>query len=228
MAKNSRFPPFAPKNALLKMDFPKEPGVDRKNIENAIRDCCRNMLYPPIKNLGLEGMLKWSRMVVNWPAQFQGLKLFGCLFNVFIYIEIGGTGGGAFRPMYADFLDEATGITGRNVFSEPARIYREAARVWRDIANGALPESWPALAKLRKLMLEKNRVFEKKDNGSLPRLLDLNRQMQPLMHQAAKELDENRGGKRDKLLKDLQQMILDLHEIEREAAQKMAAMFDLS
>lgn len=223
-SKNSRFPPFAPKNALLKMDFRKEPGINRRNIENAIRDCCRNMIYPPIKNLGLEGMLKWSKMVVKWPAQFQGLNLFGCLFNVFIYIEIGGTGGGAFRPMFADFLEEAAGITGRNEYHSLGRIYRESARVWSDIALAALPDSWPVLAKMRKLMLEKNRVFETEDSKSLSRLLELNLEMEPLMHQAARELEENRRGRRDKLFEDLQQMIIDLHEIEKEAAQKMAAI----
>ena len=31
--------------------------------------------------------------VSQWPGQFKGLNLFDCLFNTFIYIEIGGTGG---------------------------------------------------------------------------------------------------------------------------------------
>jgi hypothetical protein len=224
MAKNSCFPPFAPRNALLELDVPKKLSVEPMNIEDAIRDCSHNMLHPPIKNLGLEGLLKWSKLVVKWPAQFHGLNLFACLFNVFIYIEIGGTGGAAFRPMFADFLDEAAKITGRNEYSEPAGLYLEAARVWRDIAFLALPDDWPVLCKMRELMLEKNRVFEQEDFSSFPRLLELNREMEPLMHLAAKELDENSGGQRDDLLKGLQRKILELYEIEKQAAQKMESL----
>lgn len=42
------------------------------------------MLKPPIKNLGLAGMEKWSKLVAKWPEQFQGISLLGALMNGFI------------------------------------------------------------------------------------------------------------------------------------------------
>ncbi len=33
------------------------------------------------------------------------------LFTLYVYLEIGGTGGGCFRPMYARFLEESAQIT---------------------------------------------------------------------------------------------------------------------
>jgi hypothetical protein len=49
------------------------------------------------------------------------------LFSLYVFIEIGGTGGGCFRYMYARFLNEAAGVTGS---SERFRIVREQIREW--------------------------------------------------------------------------------------------------
>ena len=68
------------------------------------------MLNPPIKNAGLAGIQKWADIIVKWPEQFKGINLFGALMNGFLYIEISGTGGNAFRSMYAQFLEEASSI----------------------------------------------------------------------------------------------------------------------
>jgi len=98
-ARGSKYNPFPPKHRLLKIKYPSVVGDLKNGIKEAIKDCCHNMLRPPIKNIGLQGMKKWSKLVMKWPEQFQGLNLLGCLMNGFIYIEIGGTGGSAFRPM---------------------------------------------------------------------------------------------------------------------------------
>ena len=103
------------------------------------------MLKPPIKNIGLSGMEKWAKMVVKWPEQYKGIDLFGVLMTEFIYIETGGTGGSAFRYMYAQFLEEASSVIGKPTLKEIAGMMRESAVVWSEIASGLMPDSWPRL-----------------------------------------------------------------------------------
>ena len=50
------------------------------------------------------------------------------LFNLYIFIEIGGTGGGAFRAMYARFLDQAAVIAKKPALTEAAALFRDSAR----------------------------------------------------------------------------------------------------
>ncbi len=48
----------------------------------------------------------------KWPKVFSEKELRENLYNLYTYIEIGGTGGGAFRYMYSKFLKESAEITG--------------------------------------------------------------------------------------------------------------------
>ncbi|MGZ8885912.1 MAG: DUF4872 domain-containing protein [Halobacteriota archaeon] len=40
------------------------------------------------------------------------------LFSLYVFIEIGGTGGGCFRYLYARFLNEAAAVTGSSELGE--------------------------------------------------------------------------------------------------------------
>jgi len=123
-ARSSKFPSFAPKNKLLKIQYPERIGDLEDGIRRGIRECCTGMLAPPIKNIGLAGLQKWADMVPKWPRQFKGLGLLGCLFNVFLYIEVSGTGGSGFRNMYAQFLNEARPILNKSALDDVADRFR--------------------------------------------------------------------------------------------------------
>jgi len=45
------------------------------------------------------------------------------LFNLYIFIEIGGTGGGCFRYMYSRFLKESAKVTKNNQLMELAEKF---------------------------------------------------------------------------------------------------------
>jgi hypothetical protein len=48
----------------------------------------------------------------------------------YIMSEIGGTGGGMFRPLYGRFLEEAAATTGSYLLAQAARpIYESGARI---------------------------------------------------------------------------------------------------
>jgi hypothetical protein len=64
-ARGSKFPPFPPKHRLLKIKCPSKIGNLEGGIREAIKDCCRSMLEPPIKNIGLSGIQRWSNLVTK-------------------------------------------------------------------------------------------------------------------------------------------------------------------
>ncbi len=187
-ARSSKFPPFPPKNKLLKIKFPSKITNLEEGIIESIRECCNSMLKPPIKNIGLAGMKKWASLVPQWTKQFTGLKLIGCLFNIFLYIEISGTGGSAFRKMYAKFLTEAGSILNKPTLKETAEILKESAELWSEIATTALPNSWAGLKRIRSLAANKNRIFEEQKPNALDEMHRITTELDSLMQKAAQEL----------------------------------------
>jgi len=218
-ARGSKFPPFPPKHRLLKIKYPARIANLEDGVKAGIRECCQNMLKPPIKNLGLAGMEKWSKEVVKWPEQFQGMNLLGTLMNGFIYIETGGTGGSAFRLMYAQFLEEASSVLGQPALKEVAKVMRESAAVWSEIASGLMPDSWPNLKRMRELMWEKNRLFEEQGPGALMEMKKINGELDNLMKQAVKDLE-----KTPDFLSDVQQSIVKCLQIEKKAFQMLSSI----
>ena len=215
-ARGSKFPPFPPKHRLLKIKYPSKIINLEQGIREAIRDCCQNMLKPPIKNVGLAGIKKWSKVITKWPEQFEGINLFGALMNGFIYIETGGTGGSAFRPMYAQFLKEASPIINKPALNEIAEMMHKSSEAWSEIASGLLPDSYPTLGRTRELMIEKNRLFEEQGPGTLEAMRGINRELDELMAEAVKDLE-----KTSTLLYDVQQSILKCLKIEEKAFQTL-------
>jgi hypothetical protein len=218
-ARGSKVPPFPPKNRLLKIKYPSQIANLEAGIKESIQECCQNMLNPPIKNIGLAGIEKWSKIVTQWPEQFEGLNLFGALMNGFIYIEIGGTGGSAFRSMYAQFLEEASGIVNKPALNEVAEMMRQSATVWSEIASGFLPDSWPNLGRTRELIVEKNRLFEEQGPGALEAMREINGELDDLMGKAVEDLRRT-----PTFLADVQRSILKCYEVEKKAFNTLSSV----
>jgi hypothetical protein len=220
-ARASKFPPFPPKHRLLKIKYPARIVDLSAGIRDSILECCHNMLKPPIKNIGLAGMQKWAEMVVKWPQQFKGLNLLGALMNGFMYIEIGGTGGSAFRYMYARFLEEASSIINQPLLKEVADIMRQSAVIWSQIADGFLPDSWSNLKRMRQLIVEKNRLFEEQEPGALKAMIQIDREFDDLMKKAVDDLSHPPA-----FLADVQRSILRCRDIESQAFQSLTNIVD--
>jgi len=218
-ARGSKFPPFPPKHRLLKVKYPAKVANLEQGIKESIRECCFGMLKPPIKNIGLAGMERWSKLVVKWPEQFKGINLLGALMNGFIYIETGGTGGSAFRSMYARFLEEASSIIDQPALKEVAEMMRESAKVWSGIASGLMPDSWPNLKRMRELMWEKDRLFEEQSPGALVAMKRVNVELDSLMGQAVKDLE-----KTPEFLSDVQRNIIRCLQVERKAFEALSTI----
>jgi len=222
-ARGSRFPPFPPKHKLLKIEYPHKIAHLEKGIVESVRDCYTNMLKPPIRNIGLTGMQKWADTVMKWPQQFKGSSFCSCLFNAFLYIEIGGTGGSAFRTMYAKFLEEASIILDNPDLRNVAQMFRESAQAWSQIALSALPNSWSTLKRIRELTIEKDAHFLKQEPNALKKMKHVNSEMNNLMEKAAVELHTDDV---KPLLSNLQQNILACHKLESQAFHELSRIIN--
>lgn len=134
-ARSSTFKSFPPKNTYLEFDFNDfhEPRVE--DVASAIMQTVESRLNPPIKNFGVKGIRHTAREILKWPKIFPDKELRMNLFNLYIFIEIGGTGGGCFRPMYSRFLKEAMNITGNKVLEEASEMFEKSGGKFSEIGQ---------------------------------------------------------------------------------------------
>jgi hypothetical protein len=127
----------------------------------AIRSCVAELggktkMKQMAGNFGIGGLAKWAGLIENtkdrkgWPTVFApGEHLWSAMTWGYHWLEVGGTGGGAFRRLYAEFLDEARVITGRDALARVADQYRALGKDWTGVAHAMLPEEIPLLAETR-------------------------------------------------------------------------------
>jgi len=132
-ARNSTFKPFPPKNTFLDFDFKNFHEPTAKDITSAIKQTVESQLNPPIKNIGVKGLRHTAKMITKWPEMFDDRGLRMNLFMLYIFFEIGGTGGGCFRYMYSRFLKEAAEITGINDLKRAAAMFTDSGKKFTEI-----------------------------------------------------------------------------------------------
>ncbi len=132
-ARGSPFKPFPPKNTALTFDFQHFHQPIAADVLAAIRQTVDAQLHPPIRNLGVKGLRHTSKELVKWPTIFTDEDLRMQLFNLYLFIEIGGTGGGCFRYMYARFLHEASDVTGKAALRDAAELFQTAGEKFTEI-----------------------------------------------------------------------------------------------
>ncbi|HJX71290.1 MAG TPA: DUF4872 domain-containing protein [Bacteroidales bacterium] len=100
------------------------------------------MLNPPISNVGIKGFYRTAGELEKWPKQFNEKQLRMVLFNIYIFIEVGGTGGGCFRCMYSRFLKESYQTAGNyamktasDLIFESGRLFTEISLLFKDIES---------------------------------------------------------------------------------------------
>lgn len=132
-ARSSVHKPFPPKNTYLEFGFTDFHAPREGDILSALRQAAEAQLNPPIKNLGVKGLRYAAGEILKWPRMFEEKELRLNLFSLYIYIEVGGTGGGCFRYMYSRFLKEATKIVGDHALAEASAMFYEAGKKFTEI-----------------------------------------------------------------------------------------------
>ena len=113
------------------------------------------------------------------------------IFGLFSNIVIGGTGGDAFRSMYAAFLRECSTLLDNKQFEEAARRYKIAGECWREVGQLALPNSCTCLKQIKDIMYEKNEIFEEGKPDSISKLWKLQQKQSKILEEAALEAKKN-------------------------------------
>ncbi|MFX1261731.1 MAG: BtrH N-terminal domain-containing protein [Promethearchaeota archaeon] len=186
-ARASEYPPFPAMNQMVRFSFPETLAPLENIIPDAIRENADALLNPPISNVGVKGIMRWSKELTKYPKMFPNPRnLVHALVMHFVYIETGGSGGAIFRQIYSDFLQEAGTLMNSDPMLRGAQEFRDIVEMWRDVANGLLPDECPALAELREIQWSNNELLEKK---GLKMLDDVRRKAEKvpiLMDEAAK------------------------------------------
>jgi hypothetical protein len=125
--------PFSSSNLSFKVNnVPNK--IDFTNcIRNAIRKTAGQMLNPPIKNIGISGIRKFSTEVLNWRNRSSNLQR-DFEFH-YIMFEKAGTGGAGFRNLYCEFLKESLLYLKDKNIETAYNIYSEIAPVWTKISE---------------------------------------------------------------------------------------------
>lgn len=134
-ARSSKYKPFPPKNTYLEFDFKNFHNPTTEYIYSAIKQTIESQLNPPIKNIGVKGIRHTAKEILKWPAIFKDKELRMNLFNLYIFIEIGGTGGGCFRYMYSRFLEESARITGNKGLAKISTKINESGKLFSEIGQ---------------------------------------------------------------------------------------------
>ena len=189
------------KNRIMTVTAPKKTADLKSAIIAGIGDCCHEMLDSPIRNFGLSSLAKWAELLTDtkgakgWPKLFRpGLPLYRALLATFHSIETAGTGGGAFRPLYADFLDEAATVMGKAAqpgFAAAAAQYRRAAKHWSSLAQAALPDGVDLLCEAREVTAAKYQLFTARGPAAASQMQKINRRLAAIEAEAAKNFPLN-------------------------------------
>ncbi len=135
-ARGSTFKPFPPKNLWYSFDFGEKRQPTADEVRQAILDQAQPMLEPPIRNIGVKGILKAAQMIPKWPDRLDADELRFALFNSYIFISpVGGTGGGAFRYMFSRFLREAAEIVGDARLEDGADEFEHIGDKWEALGE---------------------------------------------------------------------------------------------
>jgi hypothetical protein len=135
-ARGSQYKPFPPKQRWFTFDFARKRMPTSEEVVAAIKEQTTEMLTPPIKNCGVEGIKKAAHMIPQWLKTADSEAVRRGLFNFFIFIDYtGGTGGGLFRYMFSRFLYEASKITGIKDLEKYSREFHNIGDQWQALAK---------------------------------------------------------------------------------------------
>jgi hypothetical protein len=221
----------------LKVEAPAKALDLREGIREGIRACSQQMLHGWDKggykgNFGVQGLRKWANLLTDpkdkkgWPKFFpRGPDLHSALWSLFEQIESRGNGSGAFRPLYAEFLDEAGEVLGIAKLTELADQMRASGRMWSALAAALLPESIEPFSEIRRLGLERQRLFISKGQQGLDEIRSINKRLEGLRTDLEAEFPLDPDSTAD-LLNDLRVRAQDIAQLEEAAMVDLQAAID--
>ncbi|MBI5757397.1 MAG: BtrH N-terminal domain-containing protein [Planctomycetales bacterium] len=219
------------KNRTLTFDPPTKLTADtlRSAIRDGLRACTRELLAGKMKTFSLPGLEIWSKMITNSSNKDGWLKVFdpkrsGLMFfalrDVFDSIETAGTGGGAFRFLFADFLDEAAAVLKLPALTELAATYRDLGQRWSNLADAALPDRIASLRETKQLLRKRCKLLEERGEKGAKQTAQATERLAEL-ETVLKKCFPLSSAETTSLLDRLREQIVALHADEVRAAQAL-------
>jgi hypothetical protein len=152
-------------------------------------------------SFSLPALAKWARMVDSekgkgWRRVFaDGQGLWRALRSTYESVADVGIGGGSLRPLYAEFLVDASSQLDRPELVEVGRLYQRAADAWDDVADAALPDGFEPLTRAAELARLRRKAVQRGDEGDLDAaeaaagLYDLTRKFEPGLPMSEGEIE---------------------------------------
>ncbi|MFI6294458.1 BtrH N-terminal domain-containing protein [Nonomuraea sp. NPDC050790] len=132
------------KNSLYVLGGP-ATGDLAQAVGEGLKDCVEH-LSSSSDSFSLPAWRKWGRLLTDernakgWPKVFaDGTRLAGALLSIWEGVEPVGIDGGNLRDLFADGLDAAAGLLGREELGESAVEFRRIHGMWHELAEAALP-----------------------------------------------------------------------------------------
>ncbi len=127
-------------------------------------------------SFALPAWRKWGRLLVDpraakgWPTVFADRRgLLQALASVWEGVEPAGMEGGHLRGLFADGLEQAAVVLDEPALAAEAPGWRKIADRWHALAETALPDDVPAVARLRSLTATVTGAIAEGDAGAAER-----------------------------------------------------------
>jgi hypothetical protein len=219
--------------ALDAPDMDKLPAA----VQKGIWQCVSLYTDAPPKgkrdNFGFAALEYWADMLTNtrnkqsWERYFPaGSRMYAAVAGSVVqpglwdWICTFGTGDGAERGVYADFLDEAAVILNKPELKAVGNQFRKSAEVWCDLANAVLPDSVPLLKETRDLKSKKRQLFIERGGDALYEIAAINQRLNEVKAAVADTFPMSQN-EVVALRQDMRERVLKIHDMEREAVEAM-------
>jgi len=102
-------------------------------IRASLTNNAHDFLNPPIRNIGIKGIVKMSGEILKWPSRSSDFERDLCL--AALLMERAGTGGALFRNLYRDFLKECIEQLADPKIEQAYRLFTEIAPMWVGVSD---------------------------------------------------------------------------------------------
>jgi hypothetical protein len=125
----------APKGFMYyPVSIPKDYNLPELIIKG-IKKSCYNMLKIPLPIVGIKGIRRFAKKVVEWPGLARDIDhLSHEVMKINVLLEDQGTGGAGFRFMYATFLRQSAEIMKNDGLMDMSSKMMKIGDDWREIS----------------------------------------------------------------------------------------------
>ena len=213
------------------------PSFDKlaQGVASALRASIQSFYTSPVKgyaaNFGFAAYQRWADALINdkdkqsWNKIFPaGRPMFAGLASAFERIELFGTGGASSRPLFGDFLDEASLLLGKPALRESAVQIRALAPLWIALGRALLPDDLPLFKETRQLMLKKRDLFWEKGDSTTNEIKKIHTRLKVIRKMMEKDFPLS-DAEALALKQNLREHILRIHDAEKGAITELEKAF---